>query len=170
MDTKHQFADMLTKGSLTHDEWDHLLRLLNTMTFPMFSFSHSLSNRKQSVMSKRAQESTGKEGSAVAKPRPMSLVSRNLLSAKQTSPKDSVLRTAQGNHELDQSSVSCSARKLVRDNDQDPITHSQERQQDDNPFWGTRKLVRGDDGWNSTICRSPTIDILRKSSRTCDKS
>ena len=33
---------------------------------------------------------------------------------------------------------------------------------------GTRKLVRGDD--NSTICKSPTIDILRKSSRTCDKS
>ena len=30
----------------------------------------------------------------------------------------------------------------MRDNDQDPTTHSQEWQQDDNPFWCTRTLVR----------------------------
>ena len=86
VDTKNQLADMLTKGSFGRDEWDHLLRLLNIMNFS-FSCSHFLSNRKQCVMSKRAQGSTAKEGSAVAKPRPMSLVSRNLLKAKQTSPK-----------------------------------------------------------------------------------
>ena len=62
------------KGSLTRDEWDHLLRLLNIMNFSMFSCSHFLSNRKQGVMSKRAQESTSEEGSAVAKSRPMNLV------------------------------------------------------------------------------------------------
>ena len=38
----------------------------------MFSCNHFLWDRKQSVMSKRAQESNSKEGSAVAKPRPMS--------------------------------------------------------------------------------------------------
>ena len=43
-----------------------------TWIFRVFSCSHLLSNRKQSVMSRRAQESTPKEGSAVAKPRPMS--------------------------------------------------------------------------------------------------
>ena len=43
-----------------------------------FSSSHFLSKRKQNFTSKRAQESTAKEGSAVAKPRPMSLVWRNL--------------------------------------------------------------------------------------------
>ena len=79
---KNHLADMLTKGSLTRDEWDHLLRLLHIMNFSMFSCSHSLSYRKQSVMSKRAQECTAKEVSAVAKPTPMILVSRNLLSAK----------------------------------------------------------------------------------------
>ena len=42
----------------------------------VFSCSHFLSNRKQSVMSKRARESASKEGSAVTKPRPMNLVSR----------------------------------------------------------------------------------------------
>ena len=71
---KKQLADMLTKGSFTHDEWDHLLRLLNIMNFSMFCCSHFLSNRKQSVISKRAQESTSKEGSALAKARPMNLV------------------------------------------------------------------------------------------------
>ena len=82
IDTKNQLADMLTKSSFTRDELDHFLRLLNIMNFSMFSCSHFLSNRKQSIMSKRFQESTAKEGLAVAKPRPMSLVSTNLLSAK----------------------------------------------------------------------------------------
>ena len=40
VDTKNQFADMLTKGSFTRDEWNHLLRLLNIMSFSMFSCSH----------------------------------------------------------------------------------------------------------------------------------
>ena len=47
------------------DEWDHLLRFLNIMNSSMFSCSHFLSNRKQSVMSKRIQESTSNESSAV---------------------------------------------------------------------------------------------------------
>ena len=59
---------MLTEGSFTRDEWDHLIRLLIIMDFAMFSCSHFLSNRKQSVMFKGAQESS-KKGSAVAKPR-----------------------------------------------------------------------------------------------------
>ena len=99
----------------TRDEWDHLLRLLNIMNFSMFHWSHFLSNRKQSMMSERDQESRAKEGSAVAKPKPMSLVSRNLPSAKQTSPNDLGASNGPGNHELDQTSVSWSARKLVRD-------------------------------------------------------
>ena len=50
-----------------------------------------------------------------------------------------MLRTAQGTHELDQSFVSWSARKLFRDNNQDPATHSEEWQQDDNQF-GRRRM------------------------------
>ena len=127
VDTKNQLADILTKGSFTRDEWDHLLRLLNIMVFSMFSCSHFPSNRKQSVMSKRAQESTSKDGSAVAKPGPMNLVSRNLLSAKKTPPQDSSASNSPENQELDQSYVSSSVRKLVRNNIQDPTAYSQER-------------------------------------------
>ena len=74
VDTKKQLADMSTKGNFTRDEWDHLLRLLNIMNLSMFSCCNFLSMRKQSVVSKRAQESTPKKGSAVAKPRPINLV------------------------------------------------------------------------------------------------
>ena len=75
-DTKSQLADMLTKGSFTRDEWNHLLRLFNTMSFSMFScslFSNFLFDPigKQSVMSKRGQEATSSEGSPMAKPKPM---------------------------------------------------------------------------------------------------
>ena len=45
-------------------------------------------HRRQSVMSKKVQGSTSKEGSGVAKTRPMNLVSKNLLSAKEDPPQD----------------------------------------------------------------------------------
>ena len=64
VDTRNQLADMLTKGSFTRDELDHLLRLLKIMNFSMFSCSHISFSRtkKQSAMSKRGHESTSKEG------------------------------------------------------------------------------------------------------------
>ena len=132
IDTKHQLADILTKSWLfdrvnldrkieikhvdtqkptrrhvnqrkLHTWWvDHLLRLLNIMNLSMFSCSHFLSNRKQSVVSKRVQETTLKERSAVAKPRPMNLVSKNLLSAKKEPPQDLSDPNSPGNQELDQ--------------------------------------------------------------------
>ena len=65
-------------------------------------------------MSKRAQESTSIEGSAVAKPRPLNLVSRNFLSAKKDLPQDSSDPNRLGNQELDQCCVSSSGRKLTQ--------------------------------------------------------
>ena len=47
VDTKNQLADMLTKESFTRDEWNHLLRLFNIMSFSVFScirFSNFLSD------------------------------------------------------------------------------------------------------------------------------
>ena len=71
-----QLADMLTKGSFTRDDWNHLLRLFNVMNFSMFScsyFSYDLCDPigKQSAMSKRGQEATSSEFSPMAKPKPM---------------------------------------------------------------------------------------------------
>ena len=99
VDTKNQLADMPTKENFTRDEWDQLLHLLNIMNLSMFSCSHFLSNRKQSVVSKRAQERTS-EKSAVAKPRPMNLVSSTLLCAKKNPPQHSSDSNTPKNQEL----------------------------------------------------------------------
>ena len=69
--------ESLTEGSFTRDEWNNLLHLLNIMA-----------NRKQAVMSKRAQESCSCDSPTVkAKSRPMNLVSRQCLSMRQNSEK-----------------------------------------------------------------------------------
>ena len=36
IDTKHQLADMLTKGNFTRDEWNNILHLFNIMHFSQF--------------------------------------------------------------------------------------------------------------------------------------
>ena len=68
IDTNKQFADILTKGNFTRDEWDHLLCL--------FNISHFSSTGCSEVMSKRTQEESGEER-VTAKSKPMmNLVSR----------------------------------------------------------------------------------------------
>ena len=52
--TKNQLTDMLTKGSFTRDEWNHLFRSLNIMNFMMFSCSHFLSLKEPNTMSKKS--------------------------------------------------------------------------------------------------------------------
>ena len=56
VDTKKQLADMLTKGSFTSDEWNRLLRLLNIMSFPMFSCSHLSPIHNLQTMSMRMMQ------------------------------------------------------------------------------------------------------------------
>ena len=68
IDTKNQFADILTKGNFTRDEWNHPLCL--------FNMSHFSSTDCSSVMSKRMQKDSGEER-VTAKSKPMmTLVSR----------------------------------------------------------------------------------------------
>ena len=109
------------------------------------SCSHLLWNTEQSVMSKRAQErTTEEEPLAVEKARTACLVSRNLLSAKQTTSIDSGASYGPGNQELGQNNVSGSTGKLARDRSQKPNNahSSQECEEDDNPFRGTWKPAR----------------------------
>ena len=68
IDTKNQFAYMLTKGNFTRDEWNHLLCL--------FNWSHLSSINGLEAMSKRTQEDAGEER-VTAKSKPMmSLIAR----------------------------------------------------------------------------------------------
>ena len=66
IDTKNQFADILTNGNFTRDEWNHLLCL--------FNISHVINCLE--AMSKRTHEDAGEER-VTAKSKPMTnLVSR----------------------------------------------------------------------------------------------
>ena len=57
VDTKNQMADMLTKGSFTRYEWNHLLHLFNIIYLSTFSRSHFiLKNRKRSLNSRWVAE------------------------------------------------------------------------------------------------------------------
>ena len=62
IDTKNQFADILTKGNFTRDEWNHLLCL--------FNISHFSSTVCSDTMAKRSQQDSG-EDRVTAKSRPM---------------------------------------------------------------------------------------------------
>ena len=62
IDTKNQLADILTKGSFTRDEWNHLLCL--------FNISHFSSTVCSAAMAKRFQQDSGEER-VTAKSRPM---------------------------------------------------------------------------------------------------
>ena len=74
VDTKNQLADILTKGSFSRDEWNHLLCLSNIMCFSTYSGSHLKSSFSQTrerlvigAMSKRGQDTTSSDGSPMAK-------------------------------------------------------------------------------------------------------
>ena len=62
IDTKNQLSDILTKGNVTRDEWNHLLCL--------FNISHFSSTNCSEVMSKRTQKDSGEER-VTAKSKPM---------------------------------------------------------------------------------------------------
>ena len=71
VDTKNQLADILTKGSFTRDEWNHLLTLCNS--------SHFSSTACIAAIAKRAQQESG-EGRVTAKSRPMMNLTARMLS------------------------------------------------------------------------------------------
>ena len=62
IDTKNQLVDILTKGSFTRDEWNHLLCL--------FNISHFSPTVSSAAMAKRSQQDSGEER-VTAKSKPM---------------------------------------------------------------------------------------------------
>ena len=137
VDTQNQLADLLTKESFPRDEWNHLLRLFNKMSFSIFSCSHFnnfLSDPigKQSAMSKRGQEATSSEGSPMAKPkpivpakaRPVNLVLCSPWSARDNPPQNLGYPFNLGNVDEGQGSHT-STRRLVRTTQNPEVERSQ---------------------------------------------
>ena len=69
IDTKHQLADMLTKGSFTRDEWNNLLHLFNINHFSSLCCAKNFSLISCSTMAKRIRNQKEEER-VVSKSRP----------------------------------------------------------------------------------------------------
>ena len=87
IDTKNQLADILTKGNVTRDEWNHLLIL--------FNISHFSSTACTAAMAKRAQRASGEER-VTAKSRPMMNLTARTISAVSFSASTILGRTSYG--------------------------------------------------------------------------
>ena len=62
IDTKHQLADILTKGNVTRDEWNNLLHLFNISHFSSTCCAKNSSLIScTKTMAKRMQEQKGEE-------------------------------------------------------------------------------------------------------------
>ena len=89
-ETKNQLADILTKGSFTRDEWNHLLTL--------FNISHFSSTASLAAMAKRAQQNS-EEGRVTAKSRPMMNLTARTPSIMSSSASTNPGGTVHGHHE-----------------------------------------------------------------------
>ena len=102
IDTKNQLADILTKGSFTRDEWNHLLTL--------FNISHFSSTACLAAMAKRAQQNS-EEGRVTAKSRPMMNLTARTPSIMSCKASTNPAGTSYGHHEPEQRVLDDSAGK-----------------------------------------------------------
>ena len=73
VDTKHQLADILTKGNFTRDEWNNLLHLFKISHYSTLCCSQNFSSTScPKTMAKRMQEQEG-EDRIVAKSKPTTM-------------------------------------------------------------------------------------------------
>ena len=97
IDTQNQLADILTKGNLTRDEWNHLLNL--------FNISHFSSTVCSAAMAKRAQQGSGEER-VTAKSRLMMNLTARMLSVVSSSTSSNPGRTSYGYQDPEKSVAS----------------------------------------------------------------
>ena len=176
VDTRNQLADMLTKGSFTRDELDHLLRLLKIMNFSMFSCSHISFSRtkKQSAMSKRGHESTSEEGQWFWCQETSwvrgCIVLFNTPGIRNWNTV--VFHPAAGNWRKTRTKIQrCILKRLNRMILNLPALGKLGWRDEPSDSASARRLERGEgQRWSSTTRKSQTIDTLRKSSTTCKRS
>ena len=96
IDTKHQLADILTKGNLTRDEWNNLLQLFNLSHFsPICCAKNSSLISCSKTMAKRAQEQKEEER-IVGKSKPAATILSSTVLASSTSAKDPIASKSPG--------------------------------------------------------------------------
>ena len=146
------------------------------MKFSLCSCSHFLWKGKHSVMSKREQDRTSKEGPAVAKPKQMSLVARCLLSSTRDPPQSWSASNDRGSRRWmrvpPQRASGNRCEVVTQTRNPDPksgMTTRPNLQASGNRCEVTMPKFKYQ-SWSSIVCKSPIGDTWKKSSGTCDRS
>ena len=153
------------------------------MKLSMFSCSHFLSNRAECHVQESSRTYSKRGVGSGVQLIPMKFVSKTLLSAKIDPPQDLSDPNSPGKRELDQSCCAtptstqqCILKRgnKVTLNRPAPgnwggVVNPQAQTAPGN--WSEVMTSKSEgQGWNSRVCKSPTIDTLKESSRICRKS
>ena len=157
IDTKHQLADMLTKGNFTRDEWNNLLHLFNTSHFSSTCCTKNLSLISRPTVANRIQDQKEEER-VVSKSRPAAIIFLNL---RQVPPPHRV-RLHLKVREMSIASVKPHSRMSIESNSFDAASTSQVRLKDAY-LGGLREKQRGNRRIKKKkkIQKTPTILRLR---------
>ena len=164
VDTKHQLADMLTKGNFTRDEWNNLLHLFNISHFSSICWFDTKNELAEMVskgsftrnewehlfrfffnIMKFSTFSCSHFLSFNLKKKPNTMSKRLDIKklGRETIPTlDSGASYSLWNHTLGWTSDSTSTERSVRYRVEHPTASYQEWDRDDNPFSSTGKPVR----------------------------
>ena len=129
IDTKNQLADILTKGTFTRDEWNHLLTL--------FNISHFSSTSCIAAMAKRAQQESG-EGRVTAKSRLMMNLTTRTPSFVSSSASSNPGRTSYGYQDPERHVLDDRTEQLVE------TSRSNYSQKDYGLSWSSQEWKSGD--------------------------
>ena len=142
VDTTHQFADTLTKGNFTCDEWNNLLHLFNISHFSLLccSLNFSLTSCTETT-AKRMQEQEG-ENRIVAESKPTTMNLAFTVSTSSSTVQNPVTSKSPGILKAPCRTDWSSTGKLdAEEHNQDAASSSQGWQKDAVLDEGTRKLV-----------------------------
>ena len=188
VDTKNQLADMLTRGSFTRDEWDHLLRLLNISNFSSLRCTRNFSLISCNTVPKKEFRNKKEGERVVSKSRPVMNVSSSLFATSSSAASSPIASKSPGmsgasgkpgsRMNLEASSLDAASTSQLRLKDahlgglkeeqQGNLTHEREQiseESDDSVPWYHKPVAQTDEA-----CGKPLAGETAESSPVIQKS
>ena len=174
IDTKHQLADMLTKGNFTCDEWNKLLHLFNISPFSSVYCAQNFSWTSWSKkMAKRMQGQ--EEDRIVAKSKPMAMNLTSTVSTSSSFVNHPIASKSPGILKgLCRTDWPSSGKPVAREHNQDTALSSQMWQKDAKMDESTRRLAAAEKDQellNIHLLQGPaTLFVVVEGLSTCQDS
>ena len=128
-DTKHQLADMLTKGKFQRDEWNNLLHLFNISHFSYTCCTKNFSPTSCSTMAKKIQDQKEEER-VVSKSRPAMMNMSSFIATSSSTASNPIASKSPG---ILTASVKPDSRMSINPSSFDAASTSQVRLKDADP-------------------------------------